>query len=338
MNSLDISNEIAEPKISFLVPAWNEERMLPRHIASYLSLTYSPKELILCAGGEDATFEIAKQHESEEIVVLRQEAGMGKQGALRKCFEQAAGEICMLTDADTLLEQDNIERLIAPLINGRADAVTGSVRPLAEQITYPLVLNGWAAEVFSNEWSNKQGKSRQICGANTAVWRETLEAVGAFSEEAPIGTDYFLDRKLREKGIRICTAMDSVLETEFPVTWPEYYRQRSRSFRNLLLHGSALQQRKDVLRSLLRPCLSIAFFLPLLLLPWVEGPIWSIPAAIFGLACFWRIRQLVVAAHIALIPTTAKAYLYVPLIVLLYFAVWPDASLRTLIHWRDKAW
>lgn len=93
----------ATPKVSLLVPAWNEAHNLPDHIQSFLELTYPNKELILCAGGTDQSYAVARRCEGNTIHVLEQMAGEGKQQALRRCLEIATGEIIFLTDADCIL-------------------------------------------------------------------------------------------------------------------------------------------------------------------------------------------------------------------------------------------
>ena len=47
------------PLVSVLVAAWNESEHIDRHIQSFLALRYPHKELVLCAGGNDDTYERA---------------------------------------------------------------------------------------------------------------------------------------------------------------------------------------------------------------------------------------------------------------------------------------
>src|SRR4051812_4534366 len=53
------------PRISALVAGWNEHDRIEDHIRSFLALSYPNIELILCAGGDDDTFERALQYASE---------------------------------------------------------------------------------------------------------------------------------------------------------------------------------------------------------------------------------------------------------------------------------
>ena len=79
------------PKVSVLVAAWNESAHIERHIESFQALRYPHKELVLCAGGTDGTYDMAKKYASEVVKVLEQHPGEGKQRALRKAFPQTDG-------------------------------------------------------------------------------------------------------------------------------------------------------------------------------------------------------------------------------------------------------
>ena len=60
----------ATPRVSVLVAAWNEADMIEGHIKSFLALRYPNKELILCAGGNDGTYEIARRQAGEGLSLI----------------------------------------------------------------------------------------------------------------------------------------------------------------------------------------------------------------------------------------------------------------------------
>ena len=73
----DVNGETL-PKVSVLVAAWNEADIIREHIQSFLGLHYPNKELILCAGGEDGTYRIAREQGHTKVKVLEQQRGEGK--------------------------------------------------------------------------------------------------------------------------------------------------------------------------------------------------------------------------------------------------------------------
>lgn len=60
----------ALPKVSFLVPAWNESKNIVPFISSYTNLKYPNKELVLCAGGQDDTYAQAMAYCGPDIKVI----------------------------------------------------------------------------------------------------------------------------------------------------------------------------------------------------------------------------------------------------------------------------
>src|SRR5687768_4395368 len=92
------------PRLSILVAAWNEAGNLDRHVRSVLSLSFPDRQLVLCAGGTDGTYERALRYAGPDVTVLRQVEGEGKQSALRHCLEAAEGDIVILTDADCFVD------------------------------------------------------------------------------------------------------------------------------------------------------------------------------------------------------------------------------------------
>src|SRR5690606_13618117 len=55
-------SERALPSVSVLLPAWNEASTLGRCLDSLLAIPWPDLEIILCAGGNDGTVEIAKRY------------------------------------------------------------------------------------------------------------------------------------------------------------------------------------------------------------------------------------------------------------------------------------
>lgn len=224
------------PKISVLVAAWNEQKHIENHIRSFLALQYKNIELILCVGGSDEGFELAKQFENEKIKIIKQLPGDGKQGALRKSLPLATGEIIYLTDIDCRPNDQVVVSLVKPLVVNRVDAATGSIQPLEHQLCNPFVSVIWSIERYN---SLRTGlKSTGIRGANAVVFREALEASGSFAQKAPSGTDYTLAHELTKMGYTIAYVQDSEMPTEYPDTIAIYASKQSRWLRNVAMLGS----------------------------------------------------------------------------------------------------
>jgi cellulose synthase/poly-beta-1,6-N-acetylglucosamine synthase-like glycosyltransferase len=241
-NTLAIEDDA--PKISALVAAWNEADVIERHIESFLNLRYPNKELILCAGGSDRTFELARRYESQQVRVFRQEVGQGKQRSLAKGFEQSTGAILYFTDADCLFTNSAFERVITPILLDQEHATTGTSQPLPEQRRSLLASHLWARDLAAND--RVPSYSDGLLGRNAALTRHALLRAGGLDFDAPTGTDYHLAKHLIGSGTSIRFVPESVVPSRYPDSFREYRNRQSRWLRNLILFGNRYEATADV--------------------------------------------------------------------------------------------
>jgi cellulose synthase/poly-beta-1,6-N-acetylglucosamine synthase-like glycosyltransferase len=236
------------PKVSVLLPAWNEARYVEACIRSILALRYPEKELVICAGGADGTFAICSRFAGEGVIVLEQMPGEGKQGALRRCFEVSSGEILYLTDADSVLDDECLESTLAALLLEDEAAAAGCWQPFKSEQGHPCVSYQWASHLRYQ--AALPDGAETLDGRNSAIRREALLAAGGFQNEAAIGTDYVLSQRLKAAGYRIRSVLASRVQTGYPHEFKDYLQQGSRWYRNRLMQGYKFKQWRDVAVSL----------------------------------------------------------------------------------------
>ena len=326
----------ATPRVSVLVAAWNEADMIEGHIKSFLALRYPNKELILCAGGSDGTYALARRYAGERVTVLEQQTAEGKQAALRRCLERAMGEIIFLADADSLLDDQPFERVLAPLIDGGEEAATGRFAPLRRQRGNPFVLMQWYVDNFGR--ARAPNYVEGLIGRNAAIHRSVLDRSGGFSADVATGTDYFLARQLLAAGVRIRYVADSLVETEFVTAIRPYLRQQSRWLRNILVHGRAFGAVHQV-RSALAQCLAgTLFLLWLLALPVTGGLGLALWLVVWLHGLLSRYRYIRFGEVTLRQPRRASLYLLAPLYLLLDQVMLFCALLEWLLPARRRRW
>lgn len=307
------------PRVSILVAAWNESELLEAHIQSVLALRYPNKELILCAGGKDDTCAIAQRYAGENVTVIEQPPGSGKQRALQLCLPHATGEIIFLTDADCTLNDDIFERCIAPLVNDGEVAATGPTRPVTWQLTMPFVLHRWFNELYVESHSGDY--SSGLLGMNAALRRDLLTEIGEFRDEVRTGTDYHMAKKLLQRGYRIRYVKDSVVESRFITSVERYRRQQARWLRNVVMYGLRFGAYDEVYRCLL-PTFIATGMLTAPLLALLLGPIvlagWAVGwvFVILNRARYMRFGEIRTGQSFG------TGYLLLPFYTLLDFTIW----------------
>ncbi len=120
-------------KLSVLVPLFNEEdfvgTLLERVISAPLPSGLELEIIVADDGSTDGSAEavelVAARHPGV-IRLLRSARNQGKGAALQRAIAAARGDFAVIQDADLEYDPKDYPRLLAPLLDGRADAVYGS--------------------------------------------------------------------------------------------------------------------------------------------------------------------------------------------------------------------
>jgi len=118
--------------VSVIVPCFNERATLERSITRLIDTDYGDgitKEiLIVDDGSNDGSVDIARElddaHECVRLVSLSPNRGKG--AAVRAGIIRATGSIVLIHDADLEYDPADHPRILAPILDGRADAVIGT--------------------------------------------------------------------------------------------------------------------------------------------------------------------------------------------------------------------
>ena len=122
-------------KLIIQIPCYNEEKSLPityadlpKHIDGIDEIEY----LIIDDGSKDKTVEVAKELGIHHIVSFKQNKGLAKgfMAGIDACLHLGA-DIIVNTDADNQYCGDDIEKIVRPILENKADIVIGE-RPIDE--------------------------------------------------------------------------------------------------------------------------------------------------------------------------------------------------------------
>ena len=110
----DIDKQIAEHRVSIIIPARNEEKVLPILLQSLSSQTIKPHEVIVVNDqSTDATEDIARKH-GVKVVNIEElpEGWIGKPWACFTGANNSSGDILVFLDADTFLEKNGLRKIL----------------------------------------------------------------------------------------------------------------------------------------------------------------------------------------------------------------------------------
>jgi glycosyltransferase involved in cell wall biosynthesis len=118
----------ADMMLSIVIPCFNEKDLLPQVIPLVKSSPLAEKEIILVDDGStDGTAELIRAHFEKEVdKVIYHPVNKGKGAAIRSGLSAVSGEIVLIQDADLEYDPAEYPKLIAPILEGKADVVFGS--------------------------------------------------------------------------------------------------------------------------------------------------------------------------------------------------------------------
>jgi glycosyltransferase involved in cell wall biosynthesis len=120
----------SQPLLSVLMPVYNESRTLRTIVRRVLASPVALPIELVCVddGSRDGSPEILDRLAAEDprIRVFRQPQNMGKGAAIRRAIQEMHGDIGLIQDADLEYDPNDFPALVAPILEGRADAVFGS--------------------------------------------------------------------------------------------------------------------------------------------------------------------------------------------------------------------
>jgi glycosyltransferase involved in cell wall biosynthesis len=158
----------AEPLLSVVVPAYNEEATLTGIAKRLLADSGADEIVIVDDCSTDGTALIADRLAAEHprIKVVHHLVNQGKTQALKTGFALTSGQIVIVQDADLEYDPAEIRDVIAPIVEGHADVVYGSrflVRKASRVLYYYHYIANKGLTFLSNLCTNINMTDVETC-------------------------------------------------------------------------------------------------------------------------------------------------------------------------------
>lgn len=222
-----------KPRVSVIIPAWNEEVGIIPTIRSVLKNDYDNFELIIVNDGStDRTDEKVKKFIDEyngEIKLLYiEKSNGGKSSALNLGIKRSRGEIILTTDADSSLGRSAIQNIVKQFSDRKVMAVAGNVRVgNASKIIGAIQKIEYIHGFYFKRADSILNSVYIVGGAAAAYRREIFNKLGYFDTEI-ITEDIEYSTRILNAGYTIRYATDAIFYTEAPSDTNSLIRQRLR--------------------------------------------------------------------------------------------------------------
>lgn len=227
------------PKVTILIPAHNEEKVISYTIEAMLQLDY-PKDkldiLVINDGSSDRTAEIVQAYAVKDLRlrlydVPKGEGGRGKSRALNLGLKQTTAEYVAVYDADNTPDRSALKYLMVQMLQDKSlGAVLGKFRTINKNrnlLTRFINIEtlGFQSMLQSGRW--KMFKISTLPGTNLVIRRSLLDKLNGWDEDA-ITEDSELSIRIYMEGYRIKFVPYSVTYEQEPESWNVWIKQRTR--------------------------------------------------------------------------------------------------------------
>jgi peptidoglycan-N-acetylglucosamine deacetylase len=223
-----------EPRVAVLIPAYNEEKVIVRTVRSVLHSDYKNlRILVIDDGSTDATYEIARMAYAAEIaagqVTVLTKPNAGKAEALNFAINYLEEDYYVGIDADTVIAQDAVSKLICHFADAEVGAVAGNAK-VGNKVN--LWTRWQALEYITSQ--NFERRALDLFNVVTVVpgaiggWRTEAVRKGGCYPVNTVAEDADLTMNLLEQGYKVVYEDSSLAFTEAPVDAGGLMRQRFR--------------------------------------------------------------------------------------------------------------
>lgn len=205
-------------KISILIPSYNQKEYLAEAIDSALAQTIRSEVIVIDDGSTDGSLQIAKSYEPFKVKVIEQ-VNKGLASARNTGIMNASGDYILPLDADDILKDNCVERILEVIEKTNADVVAPSIHcfGLAEQTTILM------ADPKLEDFKVVNGQPQNRLAYCAAIKKEALLEIGGYSPRMTWGAeDYHLWINLLIRGKKIVTIPEPLM----------FYRTKTESMWN----------------------------------------------------------------------------------------------------------
>lgn len=222
-----------EPKVSILIPAYNEEKNIGKCLTSILNSKYPKNKMeviVIDDGSTDNTQKIIKGFSKKfKNVKLIKGNHEGKSEALNSGVKKSSYDIIMSVDADTIVNKDAVKKLVTPFFYKNVGATNGSclvknknsILGIFQNIEYHY--NNLIRRSFSELFRN----GIWFFGAFACYRKEILKEIGYFKRDT-LTEDMDIALEIYSKNYKIINVYDAIGFTVVPKTIMALVKQRTR--------------------------------------------------------------------------------------------------------------
>lgn len=226
----------ATPRVSVLIPAYNEQARVCETVDACLALDYPDFEVVVVDDGssDDTVAMVAPYVEAGHIRLVRKTRNEGKAMALNDAIPCLTGELLLVVDADACPEPQALRHLVPHFESARVAAVTGNPRVVERNtlLTKLQVLEFTSIISLLRRAQRVWGRILTVSGVVTMFRISAVVDVGMFSPDMAT-EDIDMTWKLEKRFYDVRYEPGAMVWMRVPTTLRALVHQRRRWARGL---------------------------------------------------------------------------------------------------------
>lgn len=224
------------PQVTVIVAAHNEEKTIENCIRALLKNKYNKKEIIVVDDGStDDTSKAVSKHSEVRLITIKRS---GRSAAINCGLKHSSGEVALITDADSVMETDWIQKMVRHFADPEVGLVAGPTLGLQNkkptliqkfQYLYNYVIFNW----FKICMDSINGLFISS-GASTAIRRSLLSLSGYFNEGLSSFENIDITlRIIKKTGHKARFDSEAIVRSDEPKKTKAFFSRHRRWFNNL---------------------------------------------------------------------------------------------------------
>lgn len=203
-----------QPGVTFVIPAYNEERWIEDKIKNSFELDYPADKinfLVVSDGSDDGTMDLVDNYPTPKGIQLRhfyKPERQGKIAAVERIMPSINTPISIFTDANTMLNKAAVKNMVKHFANPKVGVVSGEKRISSSE-------KGAAAEVgegiywkYESFLKNMDYQYYSVIGAAGELFAIRTELYEPIPRDSVI-EDFYMTMTIASKGYRIAYSPDA---------------------------------------------------------------------------------------------------------------------------------
>ncbi len=217
------------PSVTFIVAAYNEERVIEQKILNDLNMDY-PKDklqyIVVSDGSSDSTPRIVEGYADKGITSLHENERKGKIAALNRAITYAKNDVLVFSDANSFFQKDAIRKLVRHLKDDSIGGVCGRKAILQNEERKASLGDSlyWEYESRLKGAESKLSSIPTADGEIFAMKRELYRPVESFV----INDDTAITLNIISQGKRVIYDHEAVTLEEASITLEDDFNVKSR--------------------------------------------------------------------------------------------------------------